>query len=209
MIKYILPSLLILCLPLVGADKEKTAEPKPLLDKKLNEKSLLPNSDFEQGLNGWQIWGYDLKGHAHLGGPIEGVGDIKIVPSDGDLLGGKNMCYIPKAPVYLGVTTKKTYDFKVGEVYQMVVTLKGSHSSVWDVLGRSHHINLLLDWSVAGSGTANTEYKLLELSAKTDGKWTRIDKIVRIKTKNFTGRPMLTFLAGDMKVDNFILIKRN
>ena len=107
------------------------------------------------------------------------------------------------------MATKKTYEFKVGEVYQIVVTLKGSHSSVWDTLGRYHHINMILDANVAGSGTSNTEYSILEWSAKTDGEWTRLDKIVSISTKNFTGRPMLIFLAGDMKVDNFILIKRN
>ena len=186
----------------------QAAEPKPLIDKALLKKSLLINSDFEKGLEGWQMWGYRLSGRDQFGGPIEGVGDIKIVPSEGDLLGGKNMCLLPKSIVYLGVTTKKTYEFKDGEVYQIVVTLKGKYSSVWDVLGRFHHINLALDHHVAGVGKIDTEYSILEWSAKNDGKWTRIDKIVRIG-RNFTGRPTLYFLNGGMKVDNFILIKRN
>lgn len=202
--------LLFVTVTIIGLiSSTQAAEPKPLIDKALLKKSLLINSDFEDGVKGWQIWGYNSSGRDQFGGPIDqGVGDIKSVSTNGDLLGGGGMCLIPKSPGYVGITTKKTYDFKVREVYHMVVTLKGKYSSVWDVLGRHHQMYLALDHHVAGVGGIDTEYSILEWSAKNDGKWTRIDKIVEIR-RNFTGRPTLYFFKGDMEVDNFILIKRN
>jgi hypothetical protein len=186
----------------------QAAEPKPLIDKALLKKSLLINSDFEKGLEGWQMWAYE-GGHPRFGGAnkwVEG-GNIKVTPNKSDILGGGKSCLIPKSLGYLGVASKKTIQLKKGEIYHLVVTLKGEYASLENDLNIPHHFHLTFVGEGATQVVGN-RYAVREYSIKSDEGWTRVDKII-IVDKDFTGRPLVNCFRGNLTIDNFVLVKRN
>jgi hypothetical protein len=196
---------LILFVAVIGVCSSICAEQKPLIDMKLIKKSLLTNSDFEKGLEGWQMWAYE-GGLPRFGGGnkwVEG-GNIKVTPNKSDILGGGKSCLIPKSLGYLGVASKKAFQFKKGVKYHLILTLKGEYDSLEYDLNIPHHFHL----TFVGQGPAipPPHYMVREYSIKSDAGWTRVDKFI-IVDKDFTGRPLINCFQGNLTIDNFILIK--
>ena len=197
---------LTLFVVVIGVCSSICAEQKPFIDMKLLKKSLLTNSNFEKGLEGWQMWAYE-GGLPRFGGGnkwVEG-GNIKVTPNKSDILGGGKSCLIPKSQSYLGVASKKDFQFKKGEKYHLILTLKGEYASLEDDLNIPHHFHL----TFVGQGPTDlTHYMVREYSIKSDEGWTRVDKFIRVD-KDFIGRPLVNCYKGNLTIDNFILIKRD